>query len=563
MPVDFSRDIFFLLCAALTGGILARLSKLQPVVGYLVAGIVFRLVLPGALPDMAQVANLGLLFLLFTVGLELSISKLRRVFRVSLLSASLQMFSVSITLYLLMRLLGLGSTPSIILALGFSLSSTAIVVKTLIDKGETETLHGEVMVGWLIVQDLAVIPIMIVLGNLRGGIGAGLFGDIVRIVLALGVIVVLSRFVIPLATRFIASLNLRELTVIGSVLFAIGVALVVSLFGVSPAIGAFIAGIVIANTEEKHVVFAEVRPLRDLFVGIFFVSLGLLISPAILGEGIGIIVGLTLLVVLVKLAVNFMICLVFKYHGRIAASVALGLSQVGEFSFIIFVFSQRAGLISERVLTIGLSVALLSLTISPILYGKAVPFWDLLRRVFSRFPGIGRRIFDGNADGEGNNKSVENHIVICGYGRVGRWVGKAVDNLKVPYVVVEFDRSVVRQLKMSGAPVVYGDPTEKEILEAANLKKAKAVVVAIPDRLTQEAVIAQLQTLAPRIKIISRVNDDEEWERLKVLKIQKIVQPEFEAAVAIIRSILISMGKSSDEVKQTIRSIRGSRAASL
>ena len=564
MSVDFSREIFFLISAALIGGTISRMAKLQPVVGYIVAGIAVRAIFPGSFFGVEKITELGLIFLLFSIGLELSISKLARVFKVSVMGAGIQIFLVTLLSFIVLRAFGLNSLSSFILSLGFSLSSTAIVVKMLFDKGEVDSLHGEIMVGWLIVQDLAVIPMMIILDNLKLGIGIDMLWDVVRAIIAIFLTVVFSKFIIPILMRFISSYNSRELMVLGAVFMATGIALGTYYLGVSLAIGAFIAGIVISETEEKHAVFAEVRPLRDFFVGIFFVSLGLLVEPGIFTGDLGMIIILTVIVILIKLLVSFTCCLVLGYHGKTAVLVGTGLSQIGEFSFVLYSFSATQGLISDRILVVGISTALFSLIIVPLIYQRAQLIWLWLRNIAAKHPLLARNLLGYNRLKDPiDGKEMKNHIIICGYGRVGKWVCRAVESLGIPYIVIEYNQSTVKLLRSSGVSVIYGDSSEKEILEAAKVNLAKAIVVAIPDRLAQETIITQVQTMAPLVKIISRVHNDEEWERLKILKIQKIVQPEFEAAIAIIRSILVSMGKEKGEVGRKIKSIRSSRAMSL
>lgn len=563
MPPDFSRVLLFLICTALFGGVLAKIVKLQPFLGYIVAGIIVKWILPESFWGVEKIAELGLIFLLFSIGLELSISRLRRVFKVTTMGAGIQIILVTIISSIIMRLFGFSLIHSFILSLGFSLSSTAIIVKILADKVETDTLHGEIAIGWCLVQDLAVIPMMIMIQNFNSGIGSGLLLDIVKIFIALIVTILLSKYIVPKVMHKLSSFNSRELLVLGSVFFAIGIALIANYFGISPAIGAFIAGIVISDTDEKHEVFAEIRPLRDLFVGIFFVSLGFLVLPDALISNLGTIIFLTVIVLLVKFISVFIICLNLGYHGRTAVSVGLILSQIGEFSFILFSFSLTEGLISEKLLTIGISTTLFSLIIFPLFYKEKERLWEIIKKISVKYPFTERFILGRDRGISTEKLHMENHIIICGYGRVGRWVCRAIESINIPYLVIELNQTTVKSLRVLGVPVIYGDPTEKEILEVAGIKKAKAIIIAIPERFTQEAVIAEVQTIAPEVKIISRVHTDEEWERLKTLKLHKIVQPEFEAAIAIIRSILISMGKDTNEISRKLKSIRGIRTMSL
>jgi CPA2 family monovalent cation:H+ antiporter-2 len=563
MSIVFSRDLFFLLSVGLAGGVIARLLKLHTLVGFILAGVLLRIIVPFNTFGAEQIAQLGLIFLLFTTGLELSFSKLGRVLKVAAIGASLQIFLVSIICTLLFRLFSIDIQTAVILSLGFSLSSTAVVVKLLMDRGETETMHGRVMIGWLLMQDLAVIPILLLVSLLGQKTSIGPVVIVLGLLKIAGIILavlLIGKFLVPKILHLVGSLNLRELLLLVSVIIALGTALLVSLFGISASIGAFLAGIVIAESIEKHAVFAEIRPLRDLFVGIFFVSLGLLITPLYLAGSLWIILFVTLAVVFVKFVCNLIVGLTLGYHGKTAVTVALGLSQIGEFSFIIFSLAGSFGLISQRAITIGVSSALLSLVFFPAIYKQANLAWRVLKNVFSRSSVLSKYFLGWDRKSLSESQVLEGHVIICGYGRVGGWVGKALESMKTEFVAVEYNLALADDLRKQGKHVIYGDPTEREVLEAAGVKNAKAIVIAIPDREVQEAVITLSQTLAPDIKIISRVHGDEDWERLKTLKVDKLVQPEFEGAVAIVRSMLISMGKSKEEINTRISSLRHSHS---
>jgi len=563
MPVEFSRDLCVLILVALTGGVIAKLFRLHSLLGFIVAGVFLKILLPSNSFGANKIAELGLIFLLFTTGLELSIEKLARVLKIAVIGAGIQIVLVSIVSYLILISVGMESNPAIVLSLGFSLSSTAVVVKILMDKGEADTIHGEVMIGWLLVQDLAVIPILVVI-NLLGIGGSAAFGIIITSLLKaavlVAVILVLGRIIVPRILHWVASLNSRELLLLASIFIALGTALATSAVGISTSLGAFLAGVIISGSIEKHAIFAEVRPLRDLFVGIFFVSLGLLVNPSHLVPNLTVIVILTVVVVTVKLISNFIVSLLLGYHGKTAVAVSLGLSQVGEFSFILFSFANGVGLLSDSTLTVGVSTALLSLIVFPSLYKQIIPLWHLLKNVSSRWPTLGKYLTGWDRKSLSYKEVLKDHVIICGFGRVGSWVGKALESLSIPFIVVEYNQRVVNELKAHGTPVIYGDPTEKEVLEAADIAEAKVLVVAIPDKSVQEGIITLGQTLAPKVKIISRVHTDEEWERLKVLKVDKIVQPEFEAAVGIVRSLLLSMGKPKEDIACKISGLRHSRS---
>ena len=543
--MEFVLPLFLLILAAATGGILAKLAKLPPLLGYIVGGLVFGTVVPPAVRNIARLSEVGTILLLFSIGLELSLSKLSKFFKIAIFGATAQIVAVSLISFFVLKALGIEVIPAIILSAGFSLSSTALVVKVLSDRGEIDTLHGGVMTAWLLVQDLAVVPMMVIL---TGSTVVALTKSFIVIVIA----IILGKSLVPFLIHKIALTNSRELLVLTSITLALGVAVVTYLFGVSPALGAFLAGIAISDTQEHHAVFAEIRPLRDLFVALFFVSLGFLISPSVLVSKFGFITFLAFGVLLLKSIVVFFVTAAFGFRGRSAVAASMGLSQIGEFALVIYSSALALGKLSAEDASLGIAITLVTLLVAPFLMRAATPLWRRLKSV-SEFFSSGQKVLS-----EGG--VLENHIIICGYGRVGSWVGKVLTDFDIPFMVVEYNENVAATLKEKGIDVIYGDPAETEIMEAANIKDAKALVLAIPDIVAQENLIAYAQTVSPQLKIITRVHDEGDLEKLKALRVDKIVQPEFEAAVAIIRGILSSMGKNKDEITDVVKKIRISHA---
>lgn len=549
LPFDTPAELFFVLAAALTGGILVKLARLQPIIGYIIAGVFFGAILPSHAENISRLAEVGAILLLFSVGIELSFGKIRNVMDIAILGAVAQMILVTGIFYFVLVAFGVASASALILASGFSLSSTAVVVKILSDRGEMETIHGEIMIAWLLVQDLAVIPMMVVLSSMAQRPSIGEAGTaLLKALVVVFTTIVLGRKIVPFLLHKVASLNSRELLVLSGIALALGTSGLTSIFGISPALGAFLAGVVISESQENHAIFAETRPLRDLFVALFFVTLGFLVKPAVFFSNIWLILTLAIVILLIKAIVVYLISWVFGYRGRVAIAESLGLAQVGEFSFIIF--SQATGfkLLSPELTSVGVATALLTLVATPFMFRLITPIWRKAK--------VNKFFLGGKRLGTNSDDEPHDHIIICGYGRVGGWVGKALASFKVPFVVVEYNQKVVSELRRLGTPVIYGDPVEPEVMDAAGLKNAKAVVLAIPDTVTQESLIAHIQTVAPTAKIISRAHLDEDWEKFKVLKVDKVVQPEFEASVAIIKSILTSMGKSKEDIAQSLKKLR-------
>ncbi len=556
--MELILGLFFVIVAATLGGFLAKLLKLPSLVGFIIAGILVGSVLPASLKEVSSLADVGIILLLFSIGLELSFDRLSKFLKIAVLGSLIQIVFAVFLFYLILGVFGLSEQASLVLALGFSVSSTAVVVKMLGDRGELDTIHGGIIFGWLLVQDLAVIPMMVILPFLAGSGGNAAFDIFLSLgkgaLVILGV-VFLGKKIVPYIIHLLAGTNSREVLLLASIALALGTAAITSFFGISPALGAFLAGIVISGSQENHAIFAETRPLRDLFVALFFVTLGFLVVPSVIISNLGLILILSAIILLLKSVIVFVISIIFGYRGKTAVANSFALAQVGEFAFVIFSEALALNLLNKTETSIGISVALLTLVISPILYNFTLPFWRKMKsltsgsKYFSKLFSVGEKY--EVPDGE-----YKDHIIICGYGRVGRWIGRALQDFEVPFVVVEYDQNVVQDLKQANIPVIYGDPTEPEVLEAVGVRSSKAVILAIPDRIAQETLVAYVQTVAPASKIISRVHQDSDWEKLKSLKVDKIVQPEFEAAIAIVKGVLISMGKSREEISSATKSLR-------
>lgn len=547
-------SIFLVLIAAFIGGVIAQAVKLPTLLGVILAGIVGSTLFHTGAETIEGLAEIGLILLLFSVGVETSFEKLARVGKLAILGSILQMVGVTVVSFIVLSLiLHIAPAAALVLSLGFSLSSTALIVKILQERGEMGTVQSEIMIGWCLVQDLAVIPMVLLVPLLGGGKTVNL-GNVIQSfgtsLLVLGIVFLIGKVLVSYFTSFLVSLNNRELLVLGSILLALGVGVLVSSFGVSPALGAFLAGVVIAGTQENHAIFAETRPLRDLFSVLFFVTLGFLVPLTYLISNLPQIILLSIFVLLLKIILIFGISVLFGYKGKVAVSVALGLSQVGEFAFVMYLMSKNLGILDSNITSLGMAVTLTTLFTTPILFKLIVPIWRWGKRtpLKNLFIGGVRTFISGEA--------LTGHVIICGYGRMGKWIGKTLNLLKIPYVVVDYNQKVIREARSAGVDAIYGDPSELEVLEAAGIKNAKVVILSLPDRVARDEIIAYCQTAQPDVKVVVRAHLDEDVKKLIQLKVRKVVQPEFEGAIAVIRDILSTSGRSTEDIRQTIKSLR-------
>lgn len=558
--MNISLALLLVLITAVFGGFIAKSLKLQPLIGYIVGGVVLKTVFPSVV-GISRLAEIGAILLLFSVGLELSISKLTRVLKRIAPGAILQLVFTGSVFYFIFIRLGIEPKQAFIFAYALSLSSTALVLKILADRGESDTIHGEIMTGWLLVQDLAVVPIVVLLPALVLGPISWQMPvlALAKAAFVIAVTVILGKHITPYLIHKVASVNSRELLILSALSLAAATAYATSFLGVSPALGAFLAGVVISESQENHAVFAETRPLKDLFAAIFFVTIGLIVIPQVALGNIALIFWLAMTIIVIKVIINFIVAGFLKYRGKPLVLISLGLSQVGEFAFVILSQAVILGLLFTDYVSIAVSAALLTLIISPFIYKGAVPLWRWLKNNTQGLGYIGNLFRSGEKNIAKENE-YQDHVIICGYGRVGGWVGKALFSLKIPVVVIDFNQKVVSDLKKKGFEVIYGDAAEPEILDLAGIESARVVVLAVPDRIAQESLISYVQTRFPKVKIISRVHLNEDRDRLKILRVFRIVQPEFEASISIIRSVLVSLGRSNEEIKRQVRRIRMSYA---
>ncbi|PIU32978.1 hypothetical protein COY29_01210 [Candidatus Woesebacteria bacterium CG_4_10_14_0_2_um_filter_39_14] len=562
-----SNDFFLvawlglILAVAFLGGFGAKKIKQPAVVGYLSVGILLSFVTSRFLPikdALSFFSEIGIAFLMFTLGLELSWDYLRRVKAIALWGGIIQILLVIILSLFLLPRFGFDFSTSVLMGCAFSLSSTAIVVKILSEKGEVETLPGEIMLGWLLVQDLAVLPMVAILPTLSLGHNFGALAlSIIKAAAVLSAVWFLGRNLAPKFIAWVADFGSRELLLIAVVALCLLTAILTSALGLSLALGAFLAGLVISKSSDNHAIFSEIRPLRDLFSIVFFVSLGMFLNPYLLISKIGIILLISLGVILFKFLVVVFLVLYLGYHTKTALIVGLGLTQVGEFAFILSRIGLSAGLIDENSYSLILSVALVTILVTPWLMILAPKLYFLLQKATKPFPKIHQKLFvTVDKFSQPGGLELREHVVVCGHGRVGSWLARALQLLEVPYVVIDYNHQLITELKAKGVNALYGDPADMDVLDYAQVDKAKVVVVAIPDEATQEVVVANCQTLNPEVKIISRIHRKEALARLKTLGVASLIQPEFEAALSIIHRVLQFFGVDKEEIAGKIKRLK-------
>ncbi len=565
--VPLITTLFLVFLSAIIGGIIARRLRLPALIGYIASGVIFGNIFSSATNHefLQQIADVGVALLLFTLGVEFSFHRLRNALGSIVWAAAAQILLTILSFVLFFQWLGFGFLPSLYIAAAISLSSTAIVVKILSERGELDSIPGELVTAWLVIQDLSVVPIMIVLPTL-GRVQAGGDVSVVSVLLAvsasllkamfaLALIWYLGRRGIPKLLNLAVRLESREMFLLSTIGVVFLSALAAFTFGLSAPIGAFIAGLLISETSQNHAIFAEVRPLRDLFAVVFFVTLGMVLPIAGLTNLLGLLLMVSVLVIVIKWFLVFGLTRYLGNHRKTAFIAAVALTQMSEFGFIIAREGVEHGTLStERYVFL---VALTFITMLSGTFGLShvhAMYYRFYKTLGKWFPGKTPHKEELSPNGE--ELSFRDHIVICGYGRVGKYIGRALDMAKVPYVVVDYNHTAVTELKQKGVFVVYGDPADKEVLDYAQVDFARALVIAIPDRHTQEMIIGNAQTLNRRIRIICRTHHEEDQKWLKSLGVSLIVQPEFEAALSVINRLLGELGLTQDDIAGKISRLK-------
>ena len=559
--MGIAGDIALILVAALLGGIVARSLRLPLILGYIAAGV---LVGPNTLgPSVGNVhqiellAEIGVALLLFTIGLHFSLAELAPVRRIALLGTPVQMALTIAFGYAVGRLLlDLGWVESVWLGALFSLSSTAVVLKTLGEQGVLSTLSARVMIGMLIVQDLAIVVLLTVLPvleNVREGLPELGFA-LLKAAAFLAAMLFLGSRVLPLILARLAAWGSRELFLVCVVAIGLGIGYATYLVGLSFAFGAFVAGMVLSESDYSHQALAEIEPLRDVFAMIFFVSVGLLIDPAFLWKSAGTIALVVVLVLLVKGLIFGGLARAFGYVNIAPFAVGLGLFQVGEFSFLLAREGISTDAISQGTYSLVLATAAITMALTPLIARLAPALYGRYRRRFPREP---LRTFNVPESG------LRGHAIIAGYGRVGSFVARLLDRLEKPFVIIEANPSRAEDARQAGFPTVFGDAAAQPVLEAAGVGEARLVVISVPDAIAARLAVERTKALAPDAEILVRAESVEQLEDLGRLGVYEAVQPEFEAGLELARQALARFGVGAEEAQNFADGVRRELYASI
>ncbi|MEA5519284.1 cation:proton antiporter [Limnoraphis robusta] len=570
MPEDFRLivDLVLVLAAATAGGLLASLLKQPALLGYLIGGIVVGPSGLGLIKQLVQVetlAQFGVAFLLFALGVEFSFAELKKVQAISLGGGGLQITLTIMLTAVVSVVMGWVSSPvqGIFLGAILSLSSTAVVLKCLMEGNETSTPHGQVMLGILVVQDLALGLMLAVLPALDQPIEAlGL--AVGRSLLLIGLFAVgavaAGIWIIPSLLRFLARTESRELFLLGVVALCLGIALLTEHLGFSIEMGAFVAGLMISEVEYADQTLTYVEPLRDIFAALFFVAVGMLIDPVFLWEHLELILGLVCLVVLGKSLLIIPIVRSFGYTIKTSIIAGLGLAQIGEFSFVLASAGQTLGLVSRRVYLLILGTTAVTLVITPFVLKLIPRLLDWMENVPWLFALLEETALPIAIS---DDLPQRNHVIVCGYGRVGRNLVQVLRNHNYPVVVIDHSERAVQELRNAKIPYLYGNAASSHVLETAGVDRAAAMAIALSDPMNTRLCLKRSLGYSPALDITVIAYRDQDIELLYHLGAKEVVQPEFEASLELSTHLLVSMGLPLKDIQQQTQKIRNSHYLDL
>lgn len=553
-------EIFFV--ATIAGLALNKLK--QPVIlAYILTGLLLGPQVLGLVKEyelISFLSEIGVIALLFTLGLEFSFDKFKQVRRVALFAGSLQILLTIFIVAILSKLIGFNLAQSILLGSIVALSSTVIVLKSLTESAQLDSLHGRIIMGILIIQDLSLIPIMIILPNLgfESAIMFKLLGiAVLKATVFLGLAIFLSLKVAPKFMNLVASVS-REVLMLFSIAVAIGMALIASYFGISLALGAFIAGLALSVTAHSRQVIAEVVPFRDVFAMVFFVSIGMLMDIGYFLDNFGLISLVVLTIFIVKFLICFGIVFLAKYPGKTALWTGLSLFQIGEFSFVLAKVGVSEKIISQDIYSLIIISTLITMLATPFVI-RMIP--DLITQLHGS--SFWNRYFKGKIRPSSKTSKLTDHIIICGFGPIAKGIANILHLYCENFVVIELNNKTVHKLKKEHIPVIYGDATNVEVLEHAGIQQAKIFVVALPDFQSCEIAVSNARKLNEDIHIIVRARFQTNIENLYKAGANVVIYEEYETSIAMINNTMLSLNYPANEVESLINMVRQDRCKLL
>lgn len=553
------RDVLIIFSISVVVVFVFQKFRLPAIAGFLVAGMVVGPHGLHLISDRHQIeilAEIGVVLLLFTIGMETSLSRLRASSRLLWVGGPLQIISMVSVVVIGGMVFHRSWEESVFWGLLLSLSSTAIVLKVLGDRGEIDALHGRATMSILIFQDLAVVPMILMAPFL----GTGAQSDpvtiveiLVKAIVVVGMIILAARVLVPHILDHIVGTRSRELFLLTIIVLGLGTAWLTSLAGLSLALGAFIAGLVISESEYSHQALAEIIPFRDSFTSLFFVSIGMLMNPSVILEFPFLVMGLLALVVIGKFVTGTGAVFLSGVPIQVALLAGMSIAQVGEFAFILAKVGQQEGLLTPEAYNIFLAVSILSMTITPFLIQWA-PRLAKHTKVFDRLNHWlpGRTPYAAQA----TQIKITDHVIIVGYGLNGRNLAQVLGEMEIPYVVLDVNADVVATAGRKSGVMIFGDATNSRVLIQARIMFAKVLVVATSDPFGARRIVQQARQLNPDVHIVVRTRYLKELQDLLDLGANDVVPEEFETSIEIFALVLQTYRTPKATIQDKVEQVR-------
>lgn len=509
--------------------------KLPSIIGFLITGIIigpFGLKLIDDIGGIQLMADIGVAFLLFTIGIEIRLSRFLKNLSEILLTGGMQIlctFIVGLAIGLAMQL-SIGQSVFI----GFILvhSSSALILKILKDRDDENSPQGKISIGVILFQDVMVVPMMLLIPFLVGGSGPDalmIIWKLVKSILIIVVILVAARYIIPFALERLVTMNMRDVLVISSVVITMGIAWITESLGLSLAIGAFLAGLALSDTDFTHQIISDISPFRDVFLSVFFVSFGMILNLDFLRENTGYIITISLMIILIKATIVFGLVKWMRYPLRVALLSGVLLSQIGEFSFVLASQGFENKIISNEIYQTFIGASVLTFMVTPLLVSLV---YYLLTR---------KNIFNPARQGLHPDERipVSNHVIICGMGLNGRNLAKVLKETAIHYVVIDLNFQKIKKAKSKGDKnTIWGDASSVEILRRANVEAARVMVIAISDRFLTKSCLQNAKAINPKLHVIVRTKYLADIEELLALGADDVIPEEFETSIQIFSRVL-------------------------
>jgi len=550
--MGIAADFILLIVAAFICGVLLKRLGLPLILGYILAGILLSphtgILTISSQHDIELLAEIGVALLLFALGLEFSLKDLKPVKQVALIGTPIQILLTMGMGLGLGHFMGWEWRASLWLGAIISLSSTMVILKTLMNQGWLGTLSSKVMVGMLIIQDLAIVPMMIILPQLNNpAVGLSVLGLAgLKAVAFIAAMVLLGARLLSRLMAVIARLGSRELFLLAITAIGLGIGYVTYLAGLSFAFGAFAAGMVLSESDFGHQALSDIISLRDLFGLLFFGSVGMLFDASFLFSHVREVVMVVLVVGVGKAVIFAVIARLFRYGNVIPLAVALSMFQIGEFSFVLARLGLTTGSIDREFYSLVLTAAIITMVMTPFVSGQTSRVYAWKKKTFRREP-----LESANMPFSG----LSGHVIIGGGGRIGFRIADILLGANIPFVIVELDHRRFEHLQQEGMAVVYGHAGQDIVLEAVDVTRASLMVLTIPALVVSRSAVEQARRLNPALRVVARASGPDDFGILKELGVDDVVLPEFEVSMEMARQSLLRLNMPADDVNHRIAGV--------